>query len=336
MIAPVTLWLPEAKKTHSAGVSLASSLYAFPVDILLSGELGAGKTTFLQGFGEALGISDRLVSPTYALEQHYRTTSGIPVIHLDLYRLKPEQARELLAATDDHEGIRCIEWPSRSSHIASGKRIMLDFAEEKNGRMLAVTFDDMPLPSIADIQAWYSDMKLPANIIAHCATVAKIAGTCAEDLLKRGHIVRTEAVHRAALVHDLLRFLDFKPGGAPADISISKDAAAHWETLRAEYPGMRHEAACAEFLERRGYSELAQIVAVHGVMLPNPERTTIEQKLLYYADKRAQNDKIVSIDERFHDFISRYGHGTISEQAKHWCDEARLIERELFPDGAPL
>lgn len=336
MTSPVTIRLAEAKNTHLTGVSLASSLYAFPVDILLSGELGAGKTTFMQGFAEGLGIKDRLVSPTYALEQRYQTALQVPLIHIDVYRLNATQAQGVLAATDEHEGIRCIEWASRVDALVPGKRILLDFAEIGSGRSLTVTFNDMDIPSDETVRAWQAQMQLPRNIIAHCDEVARVAEACAKDLLKRGRIIRIDAVRAAAHVHDLFRFLDFKPGGAPDDVVIDFGAEKLWSEIRAEYPGMRHEAACTAFLERQRYPELGRIVLTHGVMTAPSRNATIEQRILYYADKRVRNDAVVSVDERFEDFVRRYGEGKVSAQAKAWCDEAKRIESDLFPEGAPV
>ena len=91
-----SIWLSDAEKTHSAGKSLAHTLYDPQCTILLTGELGAGKTTFLQGFASALGISEPLTSPTFALEQRYQTQNHGELFHLDLYRLSEKQAQELI------------------------------------------------------------------------------------------------------------------------------------------------------------------------------------------------------------------------------------------------
>jgi tRNA threonylcarbamoyladenosine biosynthesis protein TsaE len=64
-------WLKDAKMTHNLGASLVRSLHVLPLTILLDGELGSGKTTFLQGFASALGVKEPVSSPTFALEQRY-------------------------------------------------------------------------------------------------------------------------------------------------------------------------------------------------------------------------------------------------------------------------
>ena len=78
--------------------------------VLLAGDMGAGKTTFTQGFGKALGVSEQVTSPTFTL---VRTYSGrIPLLHVDAYRLDSLQEvidlgmHELL----DEGAVALIEW----------------------------------------------------------------------------------------------------------------------------------------------------------------------------------------------------------------------------------
>ena len=99
------------------------------------------------------------------------------------------------------------------------------------------------------------------------------------------------------------------------------------------HSAIRHEAACAAFLVERGFSALADVVRVHGLTLPSPERTTIEQKILFYADKRMNCTTFVSLDERFEDFRKRYGQVQESDHARMWYLEAKNIEEQLFPSG---
>lgn len=329
------VWLADADKTRFSGKSLAFTLYGPATDILLTGELGSGKTTFLQAFFRALGIEEAVTSPTYALEQRYTAKNGREVIHTDLYRLREDQARDLIRATDAHTAIRCIEWADRLPGLQHAPAIHLAFAEKEDGRELTVRYDDIPLPHADEIERWMQDVRLPSHIRAHCRTVADFCGRIADSLLAQGTIIRKDAVMRAGLVHDLLRFIDFHRGGKVSTTENDPLDIAQWNEIKAMYPDTTHEEACALWLRDRGYDALAQIVAVHGLRLPSPERTTIEQKVLYYADKRAQIDKIVSVDERFDDFRMRYGEGKEPEDARIWHAEAKKLEAELFPDGAP-
>lgn len=85
--------------------------------IALHGDLGAGKTCFIQGFAAALGIDEPITSPTYTLIGEYE--GRLPFHHLDLYRLSgPEEALGLgLEEYFDANGITAIEWAERAEGI---------------------------------------------------------------------------------------------------------------------------------------------------------------------------------------------------------------------------
>lgn len=327
MVDIATTWLRDAEITKLCGNSLANTLYRKTLTIGLSGDLGAGKTTFLQGFLSALGVKDGVTSPTYALEQRY-TGNTCEIIHIDLYRLQAKQAEELLSQTDDFEGIRCIEWIGKAgSDDMCDITVHLEDGED-GGRNVRVEFRDMSYPTATQIKEWRKDMDLPEHIAKHCDAVASFSVELTKDLLGRGILVRPEALHRAAMAHDLFRFVDFKEFHNKDPEQYSEQERI-WYTWKSQYPNMRHEAACAAFLAEHNYTNLASIVAVHGLEIPSPPRDTIEQKILCYADKRVMEDKVVSVKERFDDFAKRYGDGKISEEAKHWYAESLALEKEL-------
>ena len=88
--------------------------------ILLEGDLGAGKTTLVQGVGEGLGITDSIVSPTFTLINEY-LEGRLPLYHLDLYRLEPEEVTALnlesyWEGVEFELGIVAIEWAERLSY----------------------------------------------------------------------------------------------------------------------------------------------------------------------------------------------------------------------------
>ena len=87
--------------------------------ICLRGELGAGKTVFVQGVGEALGILENITSPTFTLMQEYSGRSNgemVKMVHMDLYRLKYPEEVEIIGVSDafTKENICLIEWPEIS------------------------------------------------------------------------------------------------------------------------------------------------------------------------------------------------------------------------------
>jgi len=324
MYETVKLWLPNEQKTQSAGKSLAHTLYAFPITIFLRGELGAGKTTFLQGFAKELGIEDPLTSPTYALEQQYRTKDDQPFIHIDLYRLSPADASQLLDQTDISEGIRCVEWADRLPEIPAGlPHILIDLKEEDDGRNLTVTFNDMPLPSDEEIRIWRKDVALPENVIAHCETVREITDRMCTHFLTEGTIIRSQAASKAAALHDLLRFIDFE----------HERIADHrtWQTIKNTYSDMKHEEAAAAFLHEKGFHGVGDIVATHGLSNGDIRTARMEQKIVYYADKRAAHDKIVTLHERFREFEERYGRAPGA-----WREDAFHLEKTLFLHTPPF
>ena len=96
--------------TEAVGERLARELAAGDV-VLVSGELGAGKTTLIRGAARALGVSEPVTSPTFTIGHTY--SGRVPVSHLDLYRLA-DLGQEDPALLDDYltpEAVAFIEWP---------------------------------------------------------------------------------------------------------------------------------------------------------------------------------------------------------------------------------
>jgi tRNA threonylcarbamoyladenosine biosynthesis protein TsaE len=110
--------LESAEATVAAGRELAVALRASGLDqmvIFLTGQLGAGKTTFARGFLRALGHADRVPSPTYTLIEPY-ALGPFQVYHIDLYRLAgPAEADELgLEELPGPGVVMLVEWPERA------------------------------------------------------------------------------------------------------------------------------------------------------------------------------------------------------------------------------
>ena len=132
------MWADEAD-TQAFAARLASALLALPQSgdalIELHGDLGAGKTTLARHLLQALGVSGRIKSPTYALLESYAIdlpTGPLAVSHLDFYRLGDPQEwedaglRDLFAAP----GLKLVEWPERVTGLmpAPDLRLFIDVA----------------------------------------------------------------------------------------------------------------------------------------------------------------------------------------------------------------
>jgi len=97
-------------ETEAVGARIAAELGPGDV-VLVSGELGAGKTTLIRGAARALGVREPVTSPTFTIGHVYR--GRVPVSHLDLYRVA-DLGQEDPALLDDYvtpEAVAFIEWP---------------------------------------------------------------------------------------------------------------------------------------------------------------------------------------------------------------------------------
>ncbi len=118
----------DSSQTEALGAELAADLNEGDV-VLVSGELGAGKTTFVRGAARALGVTDPITSPTFSIGHRYRGAE-VTVSHLDLYRLAGLGAEEpdLL---DDYLGptrIAFVEWPEQRAPELSQARVHVSLA----------------------------------------------------------------------------------------------------------------------------------------------------------------------------------------------------------------
>ena len=106
----------------------------------LQGDLGAGKTTFVQNFCAFLGVSDPVSSPTFGLVHEYLTPKGEPIYHFDLYRMKNRQEAIDIGIEDylHSSGYCLIEWPQIITSLLPKPYLDLSFTHEEKGITLSV------------------------------------------------------------------------------------------------------------------------------------------------------------------------------------------------------
>ena len=127
--------LESPEETISFGASIGKALGPNSV-LALTGELGAGKTTFVQGLLDGLSIRDTAQSPTFTYLQIYE--GKIPVYHFDLYRLKSERDFVLLGFEEFlfSGGIAVIEWPERIASLIPPNAQWIGFSYSETGRFV--------------------------------------------------------------------------------------------------------------------------------------------------------------------------------------------------------
>jgi tRNA threonylcarbamoyladenosine biosynthesis protein TsaE len=120
----------DSLQTEALGAELAAALIPGDV-VLVLGEMGAGKTTFVRGAARALGVSDPVTSPTFAIGHRYEGR-GVTVSHLDLYRLASLRAEEP-ELLEDYLGpgrIAFVEWPEQRSPELRDARVRVTLTHQ--------------------------------------------------------------------------------------------------------------------------------------------------------------------------------------------------------------
>jgi tRNA threonylcarbamoyladenosine biosynthesis protein TsaE len=124
----------SAEETEALGARIAERLQ--PGDlVLLSGDLGAGKTTLIRGACRALGVTEPVTSPTFTIGQRYGG-GRLPVSHLDLYRLADLEGEDP-ALLDDYlgpDGVAFVEWPGAGADRLGRPAVVVRLAHESEER----------------------------------------------------------------------------------------------------------------------------------------------------------------------------------------------------------
>ncbi len=123
-----------AEETRALGAALAPVFRPHDV-VVLTGDLGAGKTTLVQGIARGLGATEHVASPTFTLVREY-TSGRVPVAHVDLYRLEREQDVLDLALDEleDGERVLLVEWGDPVADLLADDRLRIALEVDDDDR----------------------------------------------------------------------------------------------------------------------------------------------------------------------------------------------------------
>ncbi len=157
--------------------------------------------------------------------------------------------------------------------------------------------DNEKIPSRKQCLDILNKNKTPSNVVEHSKTVCKVAEDIADKLTKKGVSVNKDLVIAAALLHDIERLKD------------------------------SHVAEGAKLLKSMGFPEVSEVIRKHSLYnLEDPKKQpkTVEEKIVFYADKIVKGNKIVSLEERFEALEKTYNVDLSKELAF-----TKKIEEEL-------
>ena len=156
----------------------------------------------------------------------------------------------------------------------------------------------MRIPSKEECLRILVGNKTQFNILGHCKAVCKVAEEIAGNLINNGIKVNKTLVVAAALLHDVER--------------LKKN----------------HVIEGANLIRKLGFPEVAEVMSkhsLHGIGDPAKQPHTYEEKIVFYADKRAKGSEIVILEERFRDLKERYNLDFTKEH-----EFAKKMEKELM------
>lgn len=356
MINPPNYITDSPEETIQLGFQLAHILK--PGDsVLLTGELGSGKTHFSKGIANGLGVNSVIKSPTYVYVNSYRleelrfkpapvsTGRGIKdlrLYHYDLYRFEPGDdigSIGLEETIDDESALNVIEWAERLTSITPRNAVFVDFTsgDSEFQRNITMRFVRRGQVLSDQIEAFYEEWVTPMHVRRHMKKVTQVAMQMATEFVKNGVPVNTDLLYSACMLHDLARVCDFNTlDKKHFDEEVTAEKWSTWTQMRERYQGRHHADIATDFFREKGYPDTAELIRLHrslNLVLDPDAYTSLESKLIYYADKRVKHEEIVSLAERFRD--GRVRNGRLNDVQKNVLfDEVEtktyLLEKELF------
>ena len=135
------VWLDETATQAFAQTLAGQSAMAMAL-IELSGDLGAGKTTFVRHLLAALGVQGRIKSPTYAVVEPYTLESGLNIWHFDFYRFNDPREWEEAGFRDifASPGLKLVEWPDKAGeYLPQADLVLAIEVQDDDTRQVTLT-----------------------------------------------------------------------------------------------------------------------------------------------------------------------------------------------------
>ena len=126
--------IPSLKHIAGAAESFLEAITGTRI-VAFSGEMGAGKTTFIQALCRTLGVEAEVLSPTFSLVNQYFTSGGQSIYHFDLYRIDdPEELFDMGYEEYFFSGdLVFIEWPEKAEHLIPEEALRVEIGVMENG-----------------------------------------------------------------------------------------------------------------------------------------------------------------------------------------------------------
>lgn len=209
------IFLQDATATEKLGVRIGSRILIRPQwgkDIFLFGDVGAGKTSFVQGLAEGLGISYPIQSPTFALISHHeipRNKEDLEtLVHMDMYRLENPNAINMAEIYDEiHEksSINAIEWSENFPREMMPKtRIEIHISRNKKDsiREANIEFFSPFLPHNEDIRKLLEEEGISFEEKQKVANATKRGELVAQKLIDKGRPLDLNLIRSGCLLHN--------------------------------------------------------------------------------------------------------------------------------------
>ncbi|MEA3430797.1 MAG: HD domain-containing protein [Nanoarchaeota archaeon] len=191
----------------------------------------------------------------------------------------------------------------------------------------------MNLPSKDECFELLKEWHVPNHVMKHILKVNKVAVFLGEKFKEKGYNVNIDLLDRASLLHDILRVCNFKKiDPENFEQEITEEDMKIWEKVINEYGDIHHAKAGYKLL-KKDYPEVANLVKKHNykiILDKNNCPKTLNEKIMFYSDKRVMHDQVVMLKDRADDGHKRNPHLHDSNETEKADILIRKLEEELF------